>query len=181
MFGIVGGRRFRAQAIVGCGSLRAGALSLLLAVASLGALTGCGNISVTDRTPPNPPAQRPPVTQETHDLAIAAVDFDPALTSQQFVAARQHYLLVAIENKGNRRETSFTVTAQLLTQDRKQTLMSAQRTVTLLAPGDITIVRFPVDSPPPSQRAYILNTQVQPAPREADTTNNGRVLEIQVY
>src|SRR5437016_2033561 len=94
-------------------SLRAGALSLLLASASMGTLSACGNISVTDRTPPTPPQQRLPVTQETHDLAIAAVDFDPTLNSHQLSAGRQYYLLVAVENKGNRRETSFNVTAQL--------------------------------------------------------------------
>src|SRR5690349_18542930 len=98
-------------------SRRANALSLLLAIASIGALSGCGNISVTDRTPPNPPQQpRPPVTQETHDLAIAAVDFDPALNSHQLPAGGHYYLLVAVENKGNRRETAFNVTAQLLSQ-----------------------------------------------------------------
>jgi hypothetical protein len=183
MFGFIAARRRSTRATKQAGarrSLRAGAVSLLLAVASVGTLAGCGNISVTDRSPVNPPQQRPPVTQETHDVAIAAVDFDPALNSQQFATAGQHFLLVAVENKGNRRETSFTVTAQLLTQDRRQVLMSAQRTVTLLAPGDITVVRFPVDSLPPRQRAYILNTQIQPVPRETSITNNGRTLEIQV-
>src|SRR6476646_5478428 len=87
-------------------SWRSNALSLLLAVASFGALSGCGNVSVTDRTPPNPPQQpRPPLTHETHDLAIAAVDFDPALNSHQLPAGGHYYLLVAVENKGNRRET----------------------------------------------------------------------------
>src|SRR6476661_5913797 len=92
-------------------SWKTSALSWLFAIASVGALAGCGNISVTDRTPPNPPQpQRPPVTHETHDLAVAAVDFDPSLNAA-YVAGRQYYLLVAVENKGNRRETSFNVTA----------------------------------------------------------------------
>jgi hypothetical protein len=89
-------------------------------------------------------------------------------------------MLVAVENKGNRRETSFNVTAQLLTQDRRLVLISAQRTVTMLAPGDITLVRFPVNSPTPRQGTYILNTQVQTTPRETNTTNNVRVLELRV-
>jgi hypothetical protein len=159
----------------------------LLVCSGLG--SGCGNIIVTDRTPPTPaypPAQRVsnvsdvPNTQEMHDLAVAAVDFDPALDSRQIVMGRPTSLLVAVENKGNRREGPFNVTVQLLTQDRREVLMSAQRTLSMLAAGDVTVVRFPTDTAPPAQRVYILTTQVQTVPQEADTSNNKRTLEIQL-
>lgn len=149
-------------------------------------MTGCGSILVTDRTPPPPAGQRPPTvsdapnTQETHDLAIAAVDFDPALDVQQLASGRPFSLLVAVENKGNRLEGPFTVTAQLLTPDRRQVLLTSQRTLNKLAPGDITVVRFPSDAAPPRYRAYILDTRVQVVPREGNTSNNQRILEIQV-
>jgi hypothetical protein len=181
MFGLTVGSKSEDQGSRKRRTLKTSAVYWLLVLASAGTLAGCGNISVTDRTPPNPPQQqRPPVTQEVHDLAVAAVDFDPALNSQPNPAGRPYYMLVAVENKGNRRETSFNVTAQLLTQDRRLVLISAQRTVTMLAPGDITLVRFPVNSPTPRQGTYILNTQVQTTPRETNTTNNVRVLELRV-
>lgn len=157
-------------------------------LAPTGLASGCG-ILVTDRTPPppaNPAPPRPsnvslvPNTQEFHDLAVAAVDFDPALDSRQLIVASPQALLVAVENKGNRQEGPFTVTVQLLTQDRRQVLMSAERTVTMLASGDLTVVRFRSDVMPPTQRAYILNTQVQSVPREVNTANNRRTLGIQV-
>src|SRR5438093_7075857 len=97
MFGLMAGWGSFAHATRATRSWRAGAISLLLAVASVGTMSGCGNVSVTDRTPPNPPQQqRPPITQETHDLAIAAVDFDPALNSQHVVTSRPYYLLAAV-------------------------------------------------------------------------------------
>jgi hypothetical protein len=168
---------------------RKGTFLAIVALLIFGALASGCDVLVTDRTPPPPsyPAgQRPsnvsdaPNTQETHDLAIAAVDFDPAIDLQQIASGRPYSLLVAVENKGNRREGPITVTAQLLTLDRQQVLMSGKQSVSLLAPGDITLVRFRRDTPPPRHRAYILNTQVLPVPREPNTTNNQRVLEIQL-
>jgi hypothetical protein len=177
------------QGITKSRSWRANIIAFVILLASSALMSGCGSILVTDRTPP-PPAipvsQRPtnfsdvPNTQETHDLAIAAVDFDPALDMQQIASGRPFSLLVAVENKGNRLEGPFTVSAQLLSQDRQQVLTTVQRTVSMLAPGDITLVRFPSDPNLPRQRAYILDTKVQAVPREGNTSNNQRVLEIQV-
>lgn len=162
-------------------------LSLLLTilVSSL-LLVGCG-VNVTDRTPPptatvprSPNVSDAPNTQETHDLAIAAVDFDPALDPQQFVMGRPYSLLVAVENKGNRKEGPFTVSAQLLTSDRQTTLLSQQKSVTVLAAGDMTVVRFPSANTVPRQRSYFLNIQIGSVPYETNTSNNKRTLEIQI-
>src|SRR5687768_6684462 len=91
------------------GRSRKGTYLTIITLLAFGALvSGCG-VLVTDRTPPPPsyPAgQRPsnvsdaPNTQETHDLAIAAVDFDPALDLQQIASGRPYSLLVAVENRG---------------------------------------------------------------------------------
>lgn len=158
---------------------------LTLLVSSL-LIVGCG-VNVTDRTPPptttvprSPNVSDAPNTGETHDLAIAAVDFDPALDPQQFIVGRPYSLLVAVENKGNRKEGPFTVSGQLLTGDRQTTLLSQQKSVTVLAAGDITVVRFPSTNNPPRQRNYILNIQVSPVLHETNTANNKRTLEIQI-
>lgn len=174
------------------GRRRAGIAAFILALTSMGLLSGCGSVSVTDRTVAASNAvagsvsQRPaavtgvPNTQETHDLAVAAVDFDPALDVQQILAGKPYTLLVAVENRGNRTEGPFTVTAQLLTRDQQTVLVSARRTLSVLAAGDITVVRFPNDSPPPLQSSYILNARVQAVNQETNTGNNQRVLQIDV-
>lgn len=162
--------------------------AILLAVVSALSISGCG-INVTDKTPAQPTptarnyrgANEAPNTGEIHDLAISAVDFDPALDAQQIVLGKPYSLLVAVENKGNRKEEQVIVTAQLLTVDRQQILMTSQKTVNLLAAGDLTLVRFPgATNNLPRQRSFVLNVQVQPAPRELNTSNNKRTLEIQV-
>lgn len=149
-------------------------------------LSGCG-ITVSDRSPaPTATPQRPsnvadaPNTQETHDLSIAAIDFDPALDPQLFIMGRPYSLLVAVENKGNRKEGPFTVSAQLLTQDRQKVLLSQQRTITRLSAGDVTVARFPSSTTPPRERVYVLQVQIQSVPGETNTGNNKRTLEIQL-
>ena len=154
-------------------------------------MAGCGDITVTGRSAVPAPSSsyrsqrgagvsEAPVTQAMHDLAIAAVDFDPALNMDTILSGRPYSLLVAVENKGNRLEAPFTVTAQLLTTDRTQVLLSSQRTVQMLAPGDITVARFPIENMPPRRRAYVLSAQVQAVPRDANLSNNTRLLDIQV-
>jgi CARDB len=165
-------------------------LSVILALVSLLAMAGCG-VDVKDQTPPQPPptptrsygpAPEPPNTAETHDLAVTAVDFDPALSPQVLVQGQPVTLLVAVENKGNRKEEQFVVQAQLLSPDGQQVLMSAQKTVSLLSPGDLTVVKFPgATANLPRLGAYLLNVQVRPVARESNTTNNKRSLEIQVH
>ena len=168
---------------------RVGRIAALVAMlAAVFPLSGCG-VNVTDRTPASPtPLTRnssglvdAPSTAENHDVAIAAVDFDPALDPQKLVSGKPHSLLVAIENKGNRTEEQVIVTAQLLTADRQQVLMSSQKQVNLISPGNLTVVKFPgATNNLPRQRTYLLNVEIQPCPREANLANNKRTLEIQV-
>src|SRR5437764_545928 len=106
---------------------QANLFAFILLLASAGLLSGCGITTMADRTPPisaRPVAHRlstspdvPAITQEEHDLAVAAVDFDPALDSVGIVAGKPYALLVAVENKGNRPEGAFTVSTQLLNED----------------------------------------------------------------
>ncbi|HYP39242.1 MAG TPA: hypothetical protein VEX13_02690 [Chloroflexia bacterium] len=166
---------------------RVTALAALLTLALFAMLlSGCG-ITISDRSPaPTATPQRPsnvaeaPNTQETHDLSIAAIDFDPALDPQLFIMGKPYSLLVAVENKGNRKEGPFTVSAQLLTQDRQKVLLSQQRTITRLSAGDVTVARFPSSTTPPRERVYVLQVQIQAVPGESNTGNNKRTLEIQL-
>jgi hypothetical protein len=122
----------------------------------------------------------PPNNQALHDLAIAAVDFDPESGPQRIFSGRPYNLLVAVENKGSHLEGPFTVSLQLLAKDTGQLLMTAQRTLRMLSAGDVTVVHFPGQTPPQAQGIYLLSAQVQTLPRDADTTNNKRVLEVRM-
>lgn len=161
--------------------------SFLALMLSTALISGCVSVQVTDRTIPPPPSSLRPVTvadvpntQATHDLAIAALDFDPALSSNQLGLGKPVSLLVAVENKGNRQQSGVVVSAQLVSQDRQQVLMQSQRILNVLAAGDVSVVRFPSSVTALNQRAYTLTIQVQPVPGETDHTNNKRLLEIQL-
>jgi len=136
------------------------------------------------RTASSPPEQlalnvsNPPSTPVLHDLAITALDFDPESSSQRIFSGRPYNMLVAVENKGNHLEGPFTVSLQLLAKDSGQLVMATQRTLRMLSAGDVTVVRFPGQASPQPQGVYLLSAQVQSLPRDADTTNNKRVLEV---
>ena len=169
--------------------IRSRVVGCLLILASMGFAAGCGGNLGAGPAPPSPgaSAERPPSTlagspntRELHDLAIAAVDFDPEFDSHRLLSGRRYNLLVAVENKGNHVEGPVTVSLQLLTEDRHGLLMAAQRTLQALAAGDVTVVSFPGESPTPAQRLYVLDAQVQAIPREANLSNNKRTLQLQV-
>jgi hypothetical protein len=151
------------------------------------ALAGCSDsVQVTDRTQSSVGGGRgqsvtdAPKTGESHDLAIAAVDFDPALNTRRSASSEPVALLIAVENRGNRTEGRFNVSAQLYTQDRARLLKSASQSVATLAAGDISVVRFPITEISIQPRTYILEVQVAAVPGEANTANNRRTLEIRV-
>jgi hypothetical protein len=163
------------------------ALVSLITLLLLFALAGCSDgVQVTDRTQSSVGGGRgqsvtdAPKTGESHDLAIAAVDFDPALNTRRSASGEPVALLIAVENRGNRTEGRFNVSAQLYTQDRARLLKSASQSVATLAAGDMSVVRFPITEISTQPRTYILEVQVAAVPGEANTANNRRTLEIKV-
>jgi hypothetical protein len=163
------------------------ALVSLITLLLLFALAGCSDgVQVTDRTQSSVGGGRgqsvtdAPKTGESHDLAIAAVDFDPALNTLRSASGEPVALLIAVENRGNRTEGRFNVSAQLYTQDRARLLKSASQSVATLAAGDMSVVRFPITEISTQPRTYILEVQVAAVPGEVNTANNRRMLEIKV-
>lgn len=167
-------------------------IAFVLLLACAGLLLGRANIlgGQAGTAPSAPPAAQsrqlalnapiPPSNRTLRDLAIAAVDFDPESSPQRIFSGRPYNLLVAVENKGNHLEGPFTVSLQLLAKDTGQLLMTAQRTLRMLSAGDVTVVRFPGQTSPQAQGVYLLDAQVQTLPRDADTSNNKRVLEVRM-
>jgi hypothetical protein len=169
--------------------LRARIKVYILISACVGLVWGSASILGSEPATPRPAARteqllpdvsNPPHTQELHDLAIAAVDLDPEFDAQKAFTGRPYNLLVAVENKGNRIEGPFTVSLQLLTQDRGQLVMAAHRTLQMLSAGDVTVVRFPGQTPTPARGVYLLSTQVETLLHDANITNNRRTLEIRM-
>ncbi len=157
---------------------------LLVVLGAYGVASGCGAVQVTDQTPVNavPSNVSPaPNTGEQHDLGIIGVDFDPALDVDRILANQPVSLVVGIENLGNRRESSFTVRAVLYNDDRSQALMTYTKRISSLAAGDLTSVRFTGTEAPPHYNRYILMVDVDTVARESNTSNNHRVLNIEIH
>jgi len=170
----------------GWGPLRPWVSRLGLLLVTLGAYivaSGCGSVQVTDQTPTNPAPSNvspAPNTDERHDLGIIGVDFDPALNIDRLLANQPVNLVVGVENLGNRRESSFTVRAVLYNEDRTQVLMTDTKRISSLAAGDLTTVRFSRNDAPPRYNRYILMVDVDAVSRENNTSNNHRVLNIEI-
>ncbi len=156
---------------------------LLVVLGAYVAASGCGSVQVTDQTPVNaaPSNVSPaPNTGEQHDLGIIGVDFDPALDVDRILANQPVSLVVGIENLGNRRESSFNVRAVLYNDDRTQVLMTYTKRISSLTAGDLTTIRFTSTEAPPRYNRYILMVDVDTVAHENNTTNNHRVLNIEI-
>jgi hypothetical protein len=149
-------------------------------------LAACAEVEVVDKTPtastPNPFTSPLPVSQEKHNLAILAVDFDPPLTYQQLIIRRQSVaLLVAVENTGTETEQDVTVRAQLSTPENSEFLLTQGASVASIAPGEIQIVRFARLGEIPYHQTYSLEVIVDPVDGEADLSENRKAFDIQIH
>lgn len=151
----------------------------------LPALAGCVDVEVVDATP-GPAASGPSSNGESvedgaHDLAILAVDFDPPLDYHNLIILRQSVaLLVVVENTGNTTEREVTVQAQLTSPDDAQLLLAGSTTTESIAPGEVQILRFTPLADIPHYLNFHLEVLVDPVEGEADTSDNRKVLDIQI-
>jgi hypothetical protein len=145
--------------------------------------SGCGQIQVTEATPPSPPVSNvsnAPAVGERHDVGIMAVDFDPALSVERIAANQPINLLVGVENLGNRGESTIQVHATLYSGDRRQVLMTDNQQITDLTAGNLTVLHFTRNQAPPRYDSYVLTVDIDPVAREVNTVNNHRTLNIQI-
>ena len=155
----------------------------ILALAGYLTASGCGSISVNDNTPPAPPPavnQIAPPSSPRHDLAILAVDFDPALDVQRLLRHEPVSLVVGLSNQGNQRETNLTLKAALWNTDHTQQLLYVTKNVDSIAAGNVVPVRMTTNNTPPFLSRYRLTVDLAPVPGETNTTNNTRSLDILV-
>jgi hypothetical protein len=157
----------------------------MLVLVLLPALAACVDVEVVDTTP-NPVISGPsPKDQKdrgsAHDLAILAVDFDPPLDYHNLIILRQSVaLLVVVENTGTTTERNVTVQAHLTSADEAQFLLEERTTTESIAPGEVQILRFTPLADIPHHANFHLEVLVDPVDGETDTSDNQRVLDIQI-
>lgn len=146
-----------------------GAFGLFAAFLLL-ATVGCGRFSIVDQRSPTPDLP-PPSSAQDHDIAIAAIAFDPPLTPGQPLPAGPISLRVVVDNKGTFRETSVTVVATLVDDDGAQ-VVKRSALIGAINPGESQLVRFGSLPPVPPSPAYTLRVEVAAVPGEEVLTNN---------
>jgi hypothetical protein len=155
-------------------------------VLALFALTGCVEVQVVDTTPsviaPETLTSPLPAASGEHNLAVLALDFDPALNYQQLIVRRQSVaLLVVIENTGGSTERNVTVRAQLSSPEDPDLLLTQEASVSSIAPGEIQIVRFAPMKEIPFHETFHLEVMVDPMDGEKDLSDNRKAFEIQIH
>ncbi len=158
--------------------------AVLLLVNLLFGLTGCGvNIAADDGIRSLAPvalASSGLPIGETHDMAITAIDFDPALKGGSSLPTDNITLLVAVENRGSEVERDAVVEAALVGSPDMNVLVTSQATIKEIVPGESQVVRFSNFSSIPLRSAYSLRVEVQPVPGEFAKANNTRTYKLEV-
>lgn len=163
------------------------------ACSSLLVLSGCsGAIEVTDASDqaitkevsthaPLPAAQM--LALPERNLSIVGVDFDPPLEQQKIMRRGSLTLLVAVENEGLHPESEVRVRARLLADTNTaagEPLLEDERTLKVIAPGEVAVVRFESLERIPLYPRYRLEIGILPIPGETTLTDNERSFDIAV-
>lgn len=115
---------------------------------------------------------------ERHDIAITAVDTNPAWISRVAPPGASVSLLAVVENKGNVKETGIVVEASLYSGGRDKVLLHGVSTISELAPGQSEVVRFGPFSSIPASAGYMLEIEAKPVPNEVNLANNVKVFQL---
>lgn len=113
------------------------------------------------------------------DVAITAVDFEPPLKPNLNLASGDISLLVAVENKGDRREKEIQVVAQVLGKE-DELLYSDARVVDSLAAGEGRVVQFSRLSGLPLRSVYTIKVWASAVPGESRLENNAKTYRVQI-
>lgn len=117
---------------------------------------------------------------ELHDLAVTAIDFDPALRPGSFAATDNINLLVAVENRGNQAESDAVVEATLYGLPDSDVLVTSKATIMEIVPGESQVVRFSNFSSIPLRSAYYLRVETRSVQGEIVLGNNAKSYRLEV-
>ena len=113
------------------------------------------------------------------DVAVAAVDFEPPLKPGANLAAGDISLLVAVDNRGDRREKDIQVVAQILGKD-EELLYSDARVVDSLAAGEGRVVQLGRLAELPLRSSYTIKVWASAVPGETRLENNAKTFRVQI-
>lgn len=161
------------------------AVAALAAIVALAVgLSGCGlGITADDggrSLAPAAQAATDMATGEAHDLAVTAIDFDPAWKGGNSFPSDNITLLVAVENRGGEVERDVVVGSTLYGWPDMDVLATSEASIKAIAPGESQVVRFSSFSSIPLRSAFTLKVQVQPVMGETAMANNSRAYKLEV-
>ncbi len=113
------------------------------------------------------------------DVAVTAVDFEPPLSPNANLSAGDISLLVAVENKGDRREKDLQMVAQIMGKE-DELLYSDTRIVDSLAAGEGRVVQFSRLAGLPLRSVYTIKVWAIAVPGEAKLDNNAKIYRVPV-
>jgi hypothetical protein len=146
----------------------------------------CADVEVVDTTPAPDVGgafiSPLPAGGPRHDLAVMAVEFDPALNYQQLILRRKSVsLLVVVENTGTASEHDVVVRAELTSPQDAKLAIIQEAGVERIAPGEIRIVRFGQLGEIPIRDVYHLEVAVVPVAGETALGNNRKAFDVQIH
>lgn len=159
-----------------------GLLRSVAVIAMCLALTGCGQVRVSQAAN-TPEAWRGTAPEwPEHDLAFLGAEVDPPLAGAIGYpdGDTRFQLLVAVENRGRQAERDVIVEAWLKAPagQRGKVLISGSTIAPYLAPGQVEVVRLPASGVVPILPSYVLEVSVRPGPQETYLDNNTGEYEI---
>jgi hypothetical protein len=156
---------------------------VIMTLASL-SLAGCAGVKIVDRSSVSLDTlslSKVRTSVDEHDLAVLAIDFDPALNYEQImIRGEQATLLVAVENIGLQTEADVKVKARLSAYEDDTPILEKTCHIETIAPGQIKIARFRDISRVPYRQAYRLKVWVLPVLGEVGTANNQKSYDLYI-
>ena len=161
------------------------ALGCVIALLLLSPLvSGCAQVQVTDEKAEDESTPTPygvvAWPAEDHDLAILGIEFSPPLRFADVIAAGKLTLLVALENRGNSRESDVIVEARLVDSADVEIIPRRSQQLASMGPGEVKLVRFEDLAFIPYRPAYVMTVSVLPVPGEVRTIDNQRSYRFQL-
>jgi hypothetical protein len=158
-------------------------VTVIMMLASL-SLAGCAGVKIVDRAPVSLDTlslSKARTSVDEHDLAVLAIDFDPALNYEQImIRGEQATLLVAVENIGLQSEADVKVKARLSAYEDDTPILEKTCHIETIAPGQIKIARFKDISRVPYRPAYRLKVWVLPVLGEVSRANNEKSYDLYI-
>lgn len=168
----------KGKSAAGFGPVVAAALAVLLAA-------GCAGPTKVEQeaaaqVPKALAAAATPI-DDTPDVRIISMDFDPPLPSDGSLSSIENRtLLVAVDNQGKKTESDVVVSLEIRGPGDKDALLSQSQTIASLGCGEVKVLRFTGLAPLPARPLYSAVIAANPVPGEVNLDDNRKSLEFRL-